>query len=306
MRKAFVDALQPIIRSDDRFYLLTGDLGYSLFMEFKDMVPERVINVGVAESNMIGIAAGLALCDNKVYCYSIIPFLTMRALEQVRVDLCYHNLDVVLLGSGAGYSYAHEGMTHHAIEDVSIMRSLPNMTVVAPGDRYECEELARQSAEHKGPIYVRLDTQNKPDVHTSNPDIKIGKGAVISEGGDITLIATGSMLHASKTVSESLAGKGYDMGLVSMHTVKPLDEELIKGLAKTTNAIFTIEEHSLIGGLGSAVAEVLADVGYGGIFKRIALPDEYVKVIGGREHLLRSNGLSPDLIEEKILKEVES
>ena len=297
--------LEKLAVTDSNIWLLTADLGFRLFDRFRSTQPDRFVNVGVAEANMIGIAAGLTLSGRNVYCYSIIPFLTMRCLEQIRVDLCYQNLDVKLLGAGGGLAYGFEGMTHHAVEDVSIMRSLPNMTVVVPGDSLEIEAIMNESATHRGPLYIRLGTDGSPQVHQTRPELKIGKGIVLNEGGDIGIIANGTMLHTAKIVSETLVSRGMAVTLISMPTVKPLDRGLVAECARGCRAIFTIEEHSIIGGLGSAVAEVLAEMGYRGLFRRIAIPDAYGSDIGTAEYLREKCGLTPGVIINHILSEYE-
>ena len=229
----------------------------------------------------------------------------MRCLEQIRVDLCYQNLDVKLLGAGGGLAYGFEGMTHHAVEDVSIMRSLPNMTVVVPGDSLEIEAIMNESATHRGPLYIRLGTDGSPQVHQTSPELKIGKGIVLNEGGEIGIIANGTMLQTAKIVSETLVSRGLAITFISMPTVKPLDEGLIAECARGCGAIFTIEEHSIIGGLGSAVAEVLAESSYRGLFRRIAIPDAYGSDIGRVEYLREKYGLTPEVIMNKILSEYE-
>ncbi len=303
MRTAAIQTLEKLAAGDDRIFLLTADLGFKTFDRFRSAHPDRFVNVGVAEANMIGIAAGLALSGFNVYCYSIIPFLTMRCLEQIRVDLCYHNLNVKLLGMGGGLAYGLEGMTHHAIEDIAVLRSLPDMTVVAPGDPLEVAAIMNQSAAYLGPLYIRLGAEGSPPVHPTTPEIEIGKGLVLGEWGNIGIIANGSALHTAKIVSETLTSRGITTTLISMPTVKPLDCELVTGCARNCEAIFTIEEHSIIGGLGSAVAEVLAEMGYRGRFRRIAAPDSYCSDIGRVEYLRQRCGLTPELVTDKILSE---
>jgi len=303
VRSTAIKTLEKHCATDSSIFLLTADLGYRIFDRFRNAYPDRFINVGVAEANMIGIAAGLALSGKNVYCYSIVPFLTMRCFEQIRVDLCYQNLNVKMVGVGGGLSYALEGMTHHAIEDISILRSLPNMTVVVPGDALEVEAIMNEAATYNGPVYIRLGKDGCPQVHRTMPDLKIGKGIVIKEGGGLSIIANGTMLHTAKIVSDTLASRGLSVTLISMHTVKPLDGELIKECARNSRAIFTIEEHSIIGGLGSAVAEVLAESSYAGLFRRIAIPDAYGRDIGRVEYLREKHGLAPEAIINDILRD---
>lgn len=305
MRSTAIQTLGKLAVTDSNIFLLTADLGFKIFDQFRSTHPDRFINVGVAEANMVGIATGLALSGHNVYCYSIVPFLTMRCLEQIRVDLCYHNLNVKLVGIGGGLAYGLEGMTHHAVEDISIMRSLPNMTVVVPGDPLEVEAIVNESATHQGPLYIRLGTDGSPQVHQTIPELKIGKGIVLNEGGDVGIIANGTMLHTAKIVSETLVSRGLAVTLISMPTVKPLDGGLVAECARGCEAIFTIEEHSIIGGLGSAVAEVLAESGYRGLFRRIAMPDAYGSDIGKVEYLREKCGLTPEVIMNHILSEYE-
>jgi len=302
MRKVFFETFENIARKESNVFLLIGDLGVKFFENFKNIDPDRFINVGVAEQNMIGVAAGLAMSGKNAYCYSIIPFLTMRTFEQIRIDLCYNNLPVKLLGAGGGIVYGLEGVTHHAIEDIAVMRALPNMTVVAPGDAKEAEALALASVHHPGPLYIRFGRDSDPIIHGDDFKFEIGKGIVVNGGKEICLIATGNMLYPAKQVLDILREKGLDAGLISMHTVKPIDRELIRDCANKYRAIFTLEEHSVIGGLGSAVAEVLAESGYGKTFKMIGIPDKYCSDVGGPDYLRKKLGIDPQSIAETILK----
>lgn len=304
MRKVFLQTLKDFAQKDKKIFLLVADLGVKFFGDFKKIDPRRFINVGIAEANMIDIAAGLAMSGKNVYCYSIIPFLVMRTFEHVRIDLCYNNLNVKLLGTGGGFIYGLEGITHHALEDLAIMRSLPNMTVVAPGDVKETEALARTSIIHQGPIYIRLRRDSEPVVHKDNFKFEIGKGIVVEEGRDICLLASGSMLYPGKGAVEILKSKGLNPALISLHTLKPLDENLIKECSRKYKAIFTLEEHSVIGGFGSAVSEVLVEVRYNGIFKKIGIPDCYSDCIGGPDYLLKKFGLDLKSIANIVLETV--
>lgn len=306
MRKIFFNTLENIAKDDKSIFMLIAGLGIKFFQNFKEIDQKRFINVGVAEANMIGLSAGLAMSKKNVYCYSIIPFLTMRAFEQIRINLCYNNLDVKLLGAGGGLVYGIEGVTHHALEDIAIMRSLPNMTIVAPGDALEAEALAKASVDHAGPLYIRFGRDIDPLVHQENNfKFEIGKGIVLKKGKDVCLIATGTMLYQTKLALDFLIKEGLNPTFVSMHTIKPLDEELIKDLAKNHDAIFTIEEHNIIGGLGSAVAEVLAENKYGGFFKRLGIQDKYSYSlgIGNAAYLLKVNKLDPENIYKSIFEE---
>lgn len=305
MKTAFARTLESLAKANDDIYLLTGDLGFGVFDQFQQLYPKRFVNVGVAEANMIGVAAGLALSGKTVYCYSIVPFLVMRPLERIRVDLCYHNARVNLVGVGGGLSYGLEGMTHHAIEDIAVMRSLPNMTVVAPGDPQEVIAIIGKSAEHQGPLYIRLGRSGEPHVYDDIPTLEIGKGIVIYDGSEISILATGTMLSVAKLAAEDLTKIGLDVRLISMHTIKPLDTELVRACAIDSRAIFTVEEHSVNGGLGSAVAEVLLEFGYRGRFAKIGLPDQYCPDVGKGDYLRQQYNLTRESIIARVLMEYE-
>lgn len=302
MRKAFISTLIRLAKKDKRIFLLTGDLGFSFLEEFRDEFPDRFFNMGVAEQNMIGVAAGIALSGKIVFVYSIVPFVTMRCFEQIRNDLCYHKLNVRIIGIGGGLAYGAAGFTHHAVEDIAIMRSLVNMTVIAPGDSKETEAAVEKSIEYKGPVYIRLGKGSETAIH-SKLKFDIGRGILLNDGKDITIITSGSMLSTAKLVCEELNKKKISVRLISMPTIKPLDERIILKSAKNTEAIFTIEEHSLIGGLGSAIAEILAENRTKIYFKRIALPDTYLKETGSQDYLQRRLGLSVECIVKNILGE---
>lgn len=304
MRKFFLQTLKDIAEKDKKIFVLVADLGVKFFGDFKKIDSRRFVNVGIAEANMIDIAAGLAMSGKNVYCYSIVPFLVMRTFEHVRVDLCYNNLDVKLLGTGGGLAYGAEGITHHALEDLAIMRSLPNMTVVAPGDSKEAEALARASINHRGPMYVRFGRDSNPVVQKNDFKFEIGKGIVVEEGKDVCLLAIGTMLYPGKLASEILKSEGLNPALISLHTLKPLDENLIKDCARKYKAIFTLEEHNVIGGFGSAVSEVLMEIRYGGVFKKIGIPDCYSDCVGGPSYLLKKFGLDPKNIANLVLETI--
>jgi len=302
MRTAFVDALTEMAAKDRNVMLLVGDLGFGVVVDFSKQFPDQFINVGVAEQNMAGIAAGLALSGKIVFTYSIANFPIIRCLEQIRNDICYHNANVTCVSVGGGYCYGALGMTHHATEDLSIMRSLPDMTVIAPGDPIETKHATRFLATGKGPAYLRLGRAGEPLVHSSPIDWQCGKIITVSEGTDLTIISTGGMLKTCTDVVEWLrTEKKMNARLLSCHTIKPLDQDAICCAASETGVIITVEEHSLIGGLGSAVAECLADSNIPcKQLKRIGLESNICKHIGSQEYLLKQCGLDLDGIKNKI------
>lgn len=302
MRMAFINTLHELAKHDDRIFLLTADVGFSVFEGFMEEFPDRYLNVGVAEANMIGVAAGLAMSNKIVYAYTMVHFLTMRCYEQIRLDLCYQNTNVKLIGSGGGLTYGPAGATHHSVEDISVMRSLPNMCVICPGDPIETKYAMEASLKHEGPVYVRLG-KNDPNIHKNNSiDFQIGKGIMLKKGNDLNILATGNMLESAKVVADRLEKEGINASVISMHTIKPLDVALIKDLAYSGEPMFTVEEHSIIGGLGSAVSEVLAELDCKVPFKRIGLPDEYSHIVGSQRYLRKKFGIDEDNI-YKIIKD---
>lgn len=293
MRTAFIKTLIELAREDKRIWLLVGDLGYSVVEPFAQEFPDRFINVGVAEQNMTGIATGLALCDKIVFTYSIANFPTLRCLEQIRNDVCYHNANVKIVAVGGGLAYGALGVTHHGTEDLAIMRALPNMTVIAPGDPVEAALATRVIAERAGPCYLRLGKAGEPIVHREPPNLQTGRAITVREGSDVTLIATGGVLYNTVQAGELLAQQGIQARVLSMPTLKPLDTEAVLAAARETGAIITIEEHSIIGGLGSAVGEVLAESGNSHIsFKRLGIKDAFCSHVGSQEYLRRTYGLA--------------
>jgi len=292
MRSTVINCLIERARVDERIYLVNPDVGFSVLEKFRDEFPDRYLNVGIAEQNAIGVAAGLALSGKIPYVYSMIPFVTMRCFEQVRVDLAYMKTNVRLLGLGAGLTYGPAGATHHAIEDIAIMRALPNMTVCCPGDPIEAKSLIEQSFDYDGPIYFRLGKNGEPNIHPAGTTVGIGKAVQIAEGTDAALITTSNMLEQGKRWVENWAHEGIQVTLLSMPTIKPFDIAAIVQLVEQGLPIITLEEHNIIGGLGSAVAEVIAESGKGVKFKRIAIPDTYSHYVGGQEFLREKFGLN--------------
>ena len=300
MRGVFVNTIVECARRDPSIWLLTADLGYSVLEPFRDEFPRRFVNVGVAEGNMVGVASGLAASGKTVFIYSIIPFVTMRCFEQIRVDVCYQNLNVKVVGVGAGMTYGAQGATHHAIEDIAVMRALPNMTVVCPGDVVEAACAARAVAGLNGPAYVRLSRGGTPRVHRGSVHFQLGQAITMGKGTDVTLISTCHILDCATGAARMLRDTGISVQLLSMHTVKPIDRAAIERAARRSSAVFTIEEHSVVGGLGSAVAEVIAGTPMRVPLVCIGLPDRFLREIGSQEYLRRIVGLTPAAVARKV------
>ena len=306
MRTAFIQTLLKLAEEDDRIQLIVGDLGFGVVETFAKRFPDRFLNAGVAEQNMTGIAAGMALTGKIVFTYSIANFPILRCLEQVRNDVCYHNANVKVVSVGGGLAYGALGASHHATEDLAIMRALPNMTVVAPGDPAEAEAATRAVASIAGPCYLRLGRAGEPPVHREPIRFALGKAISLREGRDLTLISTGGLLQTIVKVADLLATADIHARVLSMHTVQPLDMDAVKQAAMDTRAIFTVEEHSITGGLGGAVAEILAESDLPAVtFKRFALPAAFSRVFGSQEHIRSAHGLSPDLLSQAILELLE-
>ena len=302
MRIAFVKTFLKEAKKNKDVILLTADLGFSVFEKLMDELPAQYLNVGVAEQNMTGMAAGMAMEGKIPFIYSIVPFATMRNFEQIRNDVCYQNQNVKIVGVGAGFSYGPYGHTHHGLEDIGILRTLPNMVILTPGDPVEVALATKEMVKHTGPVYLRLGKAGEPALYKTKPKFIIGKGIILQEGSDITIIGTSTLLYRAFEVTESLKKKRISVRFISMPTIKPLDEKIILESAKKTKAIVTIEEHSVIGGLGSAVSEVLAENTNNILFKRIGVPDRFTKVMGLQEYMRRANGLTTDQIVDTILR----
>ena len=288
-------------RNDERIFLITPDIGYSVLEVFRDEFPERYLNVGVAEQNSVSIAAGMALSGLIPYVYTINPFVCMRPFEQIRLDVAYMNTNVRLVGVGGGFSYGAAGATHHTLEDIAIMRVLPNMTVICPGDPWEVDKAVIESVNYKGPIFLRLGKQGEPLINDTEAEFKIGKAIRIKEGEDITLISTGNTLEIADNVTDKLKNKNINASLISMHTVKPLDENAVMEILKKGKPVFTLEEHSLIGGLGSAVADIIAQSDFNPVFRKFGTEDKFSHYVGGHDYIREKFGLTSEKITENIL-----
>jgi transketolase len=298
MRKSFIKTLVKLAENDECIYLITADMGYGLVEPFAQNYPKRFINVGVAEQNMIGVAAGLALMGKIVFVYSIVGFPTMRCYEQIRNDVCYHNLRVHIVAGSTGLTYGALGSSHHATEDIAIMRALPNMTVIAPGNLVDTALATKAIAKYDKPCYLRL---GNSDDYENCKEFKLGKATLISGGQDVALIATGSMVATALKVNERLNKIGIYPIIMDMHTIKPIDEMAIKNVVHMVHSIITIEEHSIVGGLGSAVSEVLTDNNIYVRLKRMALRDEFCIKVANQQDLLKDNGLTEDDIIREVL-----
>lgn len=294
MRTAFIHTLTEVAESDPDVHLLVGDLGFGVIEGFESRFPSRFANVGVAEQDLIGLAAGMAIAGATVFTYSMVNFSVMRALEQIRLDVCYHDASVKIAAVGGGLVYGSLGVTHHGTEDIAALRAIPGMRIIAPADPVEAAWATRIAAETPGPFYLRLGRNGEPHLHADASGLGLGRAATLLEGDDAALIATGSAVQVALDAAEVLRRVGIEVRVLSMHTIAPLDEEAVLAAARETRAIVTVEEHSIVGGLGGAVAEVLAERrGPGVPFRRVGLPREFVAQVGSAEYLRERLGLTP-------------
>lgn len=301
MRTTFIKTVIEAAEKDESIFFLTGDLGFGVVEPFRDKFPGRFLNVGVAEQNMVGIAAGLALSGKSPIVYSIATFAAFRPFEFIRNDVCYQNLKVLIVGVGAGFSYPQYAATHQAIDDVAVMSALPNLVILNPGDPIEAKLATLAALSYHGPVYLRIGKKGEPDIHESEPVFKIGHAITLQDGGDVVVIATGNILENASKAVQILRAKDLSVGFVSMPTLRPLDKEVVRKAARETRLIATVEEGCEFGGLGTAVAEVLSErtVPKMGLVK-IALPQHYPSEIGSQTYMRSIYGLTPEAIAEKI------
>jgi transketolase len=294
--------VHELAQQDERVFFIGSDLGVGVLKEFKEEMADRFFMEGVSEANVVGMAAGLAMEGKIPYVNTIATFLTRRCFEQVVLDLCLHNVSVRLIGNGGGLVYAPLGPTHLAIEDMAILRAVPNMTIVAPADAEEMKRLMPQTIEYPGPIYIRLGKGYDPVVSREDLPFKIGKAIPMRAGDDAVIITTGIGLQVSLAAAEQLAAEKIGVAVVHAHTVKPLDEEAVLQYAADCPVIVTVEEHTVIGGLGSAVAEIIAEANFVAPkrFRRIGIPDVFADEYGSQNSLMGHYGIAAENIVQEV------
>lgn len=302
MRERCLKTVYELAREDERIVFIGSDLGVGVLDDFKKNIPERFFMEGIAEQNLVGVAAGMAMNGHIVYLNTIATFLSRRCFEQIAVDLCLHNVNVRLIANGGGVVYAPLGPTHLAIEDIAICRALPNMTVVAPADEVEMIRFVKASVDHQGPIYIRVAKGHDPIVTTDTGPFVIGKAVPMREGSDALVVTTGVTLQLGLAAADKLAATGVKATVLHFPTVKPLDLEALHYYAERATAIVTVEEHTVIGGLGGACAEYLAetDLLHGRRFKRIGFNDVFPSVYGDQNNMMKKYGISTDAIVETV------
>lgn len=306
MRNAFAEELTRFAVEDRRVALLSGDIGNRLFDRFKEQAPGRFINCGVAESHMIGMAAGMASCGMRPFCYTIASFASYRVIEQIRLDLAYHRMPVVVVGTGGGFSYASLGTSHHTPEELGMLRLIPGLRVVAPADVHELRAaLAHAMRQESAPTYIRLGKKGEPAVHRETPGVGPGRGVMLRPPGRVTLLALGTILPEAIAAADRLAEAGHACGLASMLSLKPIDTAILAAAFATSEWVVTVEEHGASGGLGTAVAEWLAEqVPGGGLARllRLGSPDAHPPMFAGQASARRWAGISAGAIVDRITR----
>lgn len=306
MRNSAVKAVEELAKRDRNVILVSGDLGFGVLDEFRNHMPDQYFNAGICEQNMASMAAGLALEGKHVYTYSIGNFPTLRCVEQIRNDICYHNADVTILAVGGGFAYGSLGMSHHATEDIAIMRSLPNMNVFTPADAIEAKAVVYKAAGLKAPCYIRLNKGGEPLIHRADGEMEeyqVGQAVRLTdESSDICLMSVGAVAVEAIKAAQDLQAQGIGLTIYSFPSVKPIDVETIRKCAARYRYIITIEEHNIIGGFGSAVAEVLAEEPKGAILVRIGLKDIYSSAVGSQAYLRHVYGLDSEAVKKKVLE----
>ncbi len=290
--EVFANTLMELAETDKTILAVTSDSrGSGKLVPFGEKYPDQIVEVGIAEQNLVGISAGLASTGKKVFAVSPGCFLSARALEQIKNDVCYSDNPVTLVGISAGVSYGALGSTHHSLHDLAVLRAINNITIMVPADNFETRHAIMAAAEMPHPVYVRFGKRPMYDLHTENTVFEQGKAITLRKGEDVAFIATGETVYYALLAADELAEYGISASVISMHTIKPLDNEAVISAAKSCNAVITVEEHLINGGLGEAVATLILESGISTAFKRVGIPDEYT-VPGSQLEIFGHYGIS--------------
>jgi len=297
MRTTFISVLMERAKTDEKIFLLTPDMGFSVFESFIETYPERFLNTGVAEQNAMGIAVGLALSGFKPFVYSIAPFVLMRCYEQVRLGAAYMQANIKIIGSGGGVAYGPQGTTHHIIEDFAIAKVLPNMIVCAPADPIEARQIFEQSVSITSPMYIRIAKNNEPLIHCPDDRITIGKAFSLERGDDIEILITGTLTYRVREWLPEIKKQGISAGLTVFPTIKPLDTDYLDALIETGKDILVCEEHNVIGGLGESICSYIKQKDAPNKIRILGIPDRYSHYVGNQSYILEKMGLwyAPDI-----------
>ena len=300
MRNTYLKEVYNLAAKDRNVLSLVADNGMIVYDDFRRDFPEQYFNFGISEGHMITAAAGMASCGKIPFAYTIGAFLAYRSFEFIRLDVCLQKMNVKIVGIGAGMSYGYLGPTHHTTEDIAVLRTLPNLTLLSPASAKETKALVNYAYELNGPVYIRLGNNLKEELYPEDVQVIPGKGTILKEGNDIVIFSTGDITYHVMTAAKLLEEEGIHATVISMHTIKPFDSQLVVDMAQRSTKLFTVEEHSIIGGLGSAVAEVLTDNGCSAGLKRIGLNDVFAHGYGNQEQVRKANGLDADGIYNSI------
>ncbi len=301
MRTAYLDTLYQIAKEDKRVYALISDNGAIVYDKYRKGLPSQYLNLGISEANMLGMAAGMASCGKIPFAYTIGAFLSYRAYEFIRNDICLQNQNVKIVGTGAGEVYSALGPTHHTTEDLGGLRALPNLTVLCPASPLEVKRAVAAAYQQEGPVYLRLGTNKEPELYQQDYLFEVGKAVTLKEGKDIALIGTGSILKDVLEVAGLLEKEGIQAKVVNIHTLKPIDKEAILQAVEETGRVVTVEDHSIIGGLGSAAAEVIAESGQAVSFRRFGLKG-FSKGYGTYAQVKEQNGIGVGQMFREIME----
>jgi transketolase len=301
MRDAFFRALYMLAKKDKDLILITSDTGAICHDDFRRNLSNQYINIGIAEQNMVGVAAGMAMSGKKVYVYAIVPFAAMRCYEQIRVDLCCMNLPVTVVGIGSGFDYSTLGPTHHGTEDIALMRSLPDISIYIPSDSLMAESIAKATHKQSGPKYVKLDRTGLPLVYKNKKDIDISQGfSLLKKGSDAYIIATGRMVYSALKIAKILQNQSMKIGVIDLFRIKPLNEKSLWHVIKEVDYVITLEENFVGAGMGCALAEMLVSKKNIPAFKPIGIPNQFCREYGSREYLHCLNKIDVDSVVKSI------
>lgn len=291
MRTAYLDTLYELAEKDKNVFALISDNGAIVYDKYREKFSSQYLNLGISEANMLGVAAGMASCGKVPFAYTIGAFLAYRALEFIRNDICLQNQNVKVVGTGAGMVYSALGATHHSTEDMGCLRVLPNLTIFSPASPLEVKKVTKAAYDINGPVYIRLGTNKEEEIYSEDYDFQVGKGVIVRDGTDITIISTGNIIVDVLKAREIVNSENISVRVINIHTIKPIDKEIILKALRETKAILTVEDHNIIGGLGSAVSEVIAESGIGTKFIRMGLDNSFSKGYGSYKEVKEMNDL---------------
>ena len=302
MRNAFAKEITNLAEENEKIVLLSGDIGNKLFDSFKSIKKSNFFNCGIAEANMMGVASGMAMSGLRPIVYTITPFTTTRCLEQIRIDACYHDVPVIIVGTGSGLSYASLGPTHHSLEDFAIFRAIPNITIMAPADEIELKHCLVNALKINSPVYIRIGKKGEPIISDDKSSFHIGKSMSLKKGTDVCLIGTGTIMAEVLEAAKLLEKKGLSCRVESFHTIKPLDEDTLDEVLSQFSVVSVVEEHSKIGGLYGAISEYYVLNKFNTSILNFGVKDEFMHEVGSQRYAREKYGLNSKNIFSKTLE----